>query len=152
MKRPRALMRFVWAHGERLSNETFCAACSARPTPRAPEHATFHPVLVLVRPVTIAPMVSLEDVGRHLVSAMPGVTERHRYGHRTWFVSGKSYLSERPFSKADIKRFDDATPPPKDRSLPLPSLVSVRRKRYSPNNTEVSSRSRTFDSYPLPPF
>ena len=111
MKRPRALMRFVWAHGERLSNETFCAACSARPTPRAPEHATFHPVLVLVRPVTIAPMVSLEDVGRHLVSAMPGVTERHRYGHRTWFVSGKSYLSERPFSKADIKRFDDATPP-----------------------------------------
>ena len=55
-------------------------------------------------------MVSLEEMGR-LSSAMPGVTEGHRYGHRTWHVAGKSFLWERPFSKADIKRFGDGTPP-----------------------------------------
>jgi len=55
-------------------------------------------------------MVSLEEVGR-LASAMPGVTEGERHGHRTWHVAGKSFLWERPFSKADIKRFGDAKPP-----------------------------------------
>ena len=55
-------------------------------------------------------MVSLEEVGR-LASAMPGVTEGQRYGNRTWDVAGKAILWERPFSKADIKRFGDAPPP-----------------------------------------
>jgi len=55
-------------------------------------------------------MVSLEEVGR-LASAMPGVTEGDRHGHRTWSVAGKSFLWERPFSKADIKRFGSAAPP-----------------------------------------
>lgn len=110
MKRPQALMRFVRAHRARFSNETFRAACSVRPTPRAAKHATFHSVPVLVRPVTIARMASLEEVSR-LASAMPGVTEGHRYGHRSWFVAGKSFLWERPFSKADIKQFGDTTPP-----------------------------------------
>jgi hypothetical protein len=59
---------------------------------------------------TIGAMVSLEEVGR-LASAMPGVTEGDRHGHRTWYVAGKSFLWERPFSKADIKRFGDASPP-----------------------------------------
>src|SRR5258708_35868664 len=56
------------------------------------------------------PVVSLEDAAK-MVFELPEVTEGERHGHRTWFVSGKAFAWERPFSKADIKRFGDATPP-----------------------------------------
>ena len=46
-----------------------------------------------------------------MASSLPGVTEGERFGHRTWSVGGKAFAWERPFSKADIKRFGEATPP-----------------------------------------
>src|SRR5690606_28883059 len=51
-----------------------------------------------------------DDVAR-MASALPEVTEGHRYGHRTWFVGGTGFVWERPFSKADRKRFGDEVPP-----------------------------------------
>ncbi len=55
-------------------------------------------------------MATLDDV-TSAVSALPEVTEGERHGHRTWFVAGKAFAWQRPFSKADLRRFGDVTPP-----------------------------------------
>jgi len=49
-------------------------------------------------------MSDLEDVQR-LAAPLPGVTDGERRGTRAWVVAGKVFAWERPFSKADIKRF-----------------------------------------------
>ena len=60
--------------------------------------------------VSLRDMVSLEQAGR-MAAELPGVTEGEHFRRRTWSVDGKGFAWERPFSKADIKRFGDRTPP-----------------------------------------
>ncbi len=55
-------------------------------------------------------MATLDEVNA-VATALPGVTEAERHGNRTWFVASKAFAWERPFSKADIKRFGGTTPP-----------------------------------------
>jgi hypothetical protein len=55
-------------------------------------------------------MLSVDDVAA-MALELPEVTEGERHGTRTWFVAGKAFAWERPFSKADIRRFGDASPP-----------------------------------------
>jgi hypothetical protein len=55
-------------------------------------------------------MATIDDVAV-LASELPEVTEGERHGTRTWSVGGKAFAWERPFSKADLRRFGDETPP-----------------------------------------
>ncbi|MGH3196307.1 MAG: hypothetical protein ACRDOH_09980 [Streptosporangiaceae bacterium] len=51
-------------------------------------------------------MATLDDVAR-MASELPEMTEGEPRGNRTWFVGGKAFAWDRPFSKADIRRFGD---------------------------------------------
>ncbi len=56
-------------------------------------------------------MATVEDA-KQIALALPEVTVGERYGYRTYMVAKKhSFAWERPFSKADLKRFGDEKPP-----------------------------------------
>ena len=61
---------------------------------------------------------SLDDVAR-MALELPEVEEIVRHGARTWAVAGKVFAWERGYSKADLKRFGEQTPP-------APPLLAVR--------------------------
>jgi len=54
--------------------------------------------------------LTIDDVAR-IALELPEVAEGERHGNRTWSVDGKAFAWERPFSKADIRRFGAETPP-----------------------------------------
>ncbi|MFI7060885.1 MmcQ/YjbR family DNA-binding protein [Kribbella sp. NPDC050124] len=92
-------------------------------------------------------MAGFEDVER-VVAGLPETVETARHGSRTWAVAGKAYAWERPFSKADLRRFGDETPPEGP-------ILAVRVEDLAEKEAVLSARAGDgfftiphFDNYP----
>jgi hypothetical protein len=86
---------------------------------------------------------TFDDVAR-LATELPEVTEgedKHRRGHRTWEVGGKAFAWERPFSKADIKRFGDQT-------LPDGPILAVRVADLAEKEAVLAANPDAFFTIP----
>jgi hypothetical protein len=85
-------------------------------------------------------MVTVEDVAR-IALTLPEVTDGERHGTRTWFVGGKGFAWVRPFSKADISRFGDESPP-------AGPIVAVRVADLDDKDALLATKRRGFFTIP----
>jgi hypothetical protein len=75
-----------------------------------------------------------EDVDA-IAAELPKVTVGLSWGNRTWMVGGKGFVWERPFTKADVKRFGDD---------PIPSgpILGVRVEDLSEKEAILASGTK----------
>jgi len=54
-------------------------------------------------------MATWDDV-EAVIAGLEDAFEGERHGGRTWFVNGRAFAWDRPYSKADLKRFGGVPP------------------------------------------
>jgi hypothetical protein len=85
-------------------------------------------------------VADIDDVAR-LAHALPEVTEGESRGWRTWSVAGKAFAWERPFSKADIRRFGNDEPP-------AGPILAVKVEDLSEKEAVLAANPRGFFTIP----
>jgi hypothetical protein len=85
-------------------------------------------------------MVTLEEAAQMAI-ALPEVSEGQWYGNRTWDVAGKTFAWERPFSKADMKRFGAQTPPGGD-------IIAIRVEDLGEKEAVLAAGHKGFFTIP----
>ena len=92
--------------------------------------------------------VTLGDVAR-IASGLPEVTPGDRHGNRTWSVSGNAFAWERPFSKADIRRFgEEPVPDGPILAVRVDDLVEKEAVLAAKPKPEAFFTIPHFDGYP----
>ena len=84
--------------------------------------------------------MTIDDVAE-IAMSLPEVTGGERYGNRTWSVAGKAFVWDRPFSKADIKRFGAETPP-------AGPIVAVRVEDLNEKEAVLAAQPKAFFTIP----
>jgi hypothetical protein len=85
-------------------------------------------------------MVRLDEAAR-MALELPEVTEGERHRARTWYVGKKAFAWERGFSKADLRRFGDETPPDGP-------ILAVRVEDFGEKEAVLASGAKGFFTIP----
>ncbi|MET0326174.1 MAG: hypothetical protein ABW219_13180 [Ilumatobacteraceae bacterium] len=85
-------------------------------------------------------MATLDDVAA-LALALPDVVEGETPRGRDWSVGGKTFAWERPFSKADLRRFGDAP-------VPRAPILAVRVDDVGEKEVVLAAGHRGFFTIP----
>ena len=85
-------------------------------------------------------MATVDDAAR-MALGLPEVEEADRRGNRTWSVNGKAFAWVRPYSKADLRRFGDAT-------APGGPILAVRVADLDDKDAVLAARSRGIFTIP----
>jgi hypothetical protein len=85
-------------------------------------------------------VATIADVQR-LAAALPEVVEADRRGSLTWSVGGKVFAWERPFSKADRKRFGSDP-------VPAEPILAVRVSDLAEKDAVLAARPDSFFTIP----
>jgi len=85
-------------------------------------------------------MATLDDVAG-LALALPGVVEDDARRGRAWSVGATTFAWERPFSKADLRRFGDA-------AVPTDPILAVRVDDLGEKEVVLAAGHRGFFTIP----